>query len=108
VCLATFVQLLRWLLDRHEHPTLVVVIGLMAGSLRALWPWQTEDRTLLPPGDDLLAAVLLGVAGAVLVAGLITLEVRLSHLLHDPELDPIHPHHEDAAEAQPRPSSDTP
>ena len=26
-----------------------------AGSLRALWPWQDDDRGLLPPGDGVCA-----------------------------------------------------
>ena len=42
VGLATFVQLLQYLLATHRHVTLVVLTGLMAGSLRALWPWSGE------------------------------------------------------------------
>lgn len=37
--LASFVKLLQHLLTAHRHITLVVLTGLMAGSLRALWPW---------------------------------------------------------------------
>jgi putative membrane protein len=60
----------------------------MAGSLRALWPWQDEDRGLLAPDNDLLLAILLGLAGAAVVVGLLWVERRLATLLHDPELDP--------------------
>ena len=30
---------LSWLLDRHHDLTMAVLVGLLAGSLRALWPW---------------------------------------------------------------------
>ncbi len=38
----TFVPLLRRLLDRRHDLTMAVLTGLMAGSLRALWPWKTN------------------------------------------------------------------
>jgi len=37
---ATFVPLLKMLLDKHHDLTMAVLTGLMAGSLRALWPWK--------------------------------------------------------------------
>ena len=88
VGLSSFVLLLQWLLSHKPRPTLVVLTGLMAGSLRALWPWQTDDRTLLAPDDDLLLVLGLAVAGAAVVLGLIWLERRLAHLLDDETLDP--------------------
>jgi putative membrane protein len=88
VGLASFVMLLQWLLSTRPRVTLVVLTGLMAGSLRALWPWQDEDRGLLAPDNDLLLAILLGLAGAAVVVGLLWVERRLATLLHDPELDP--------------------
>lgn len=30
---------LSWLLDRYHDVTMTVLVGLLAGSLRALWPW---------------------------------------------------------------------
>ena len=36
--LSLFVKLLQFLLENFHHMTLVVLTGLMAGSLRALWP----------------------------------------------------------------------
>lgn len=86
--LASFVMLLQWLLSTRPRVTLVVLTGLMAGSLRALWPWQDEDRTLLAPDNDLLQAILLGLAGAAVVVGLLWVERRLAAVLRDPELDP--------------------
>ena len=39
VGLALFSTLLGWLLDRGRNPVMAVLVGLMAGSLRVLWPW---------------------------------------------------------------------
>lgn len=76
--LALFVKLLQWLLDRFHHLTLVVMTGLMAGSLRSLWPWQDEDRTLLAPDQgNLVLCVVLAVVGAAAVIGIMLVEHRL-------------------------------
>ena len=37
--LAAFATLLSRLLKRHHDPMLAVLLGLMLGSLRVLWPW---------------------------------------------------------------------
>jgi putative membrane protein len=49
----------------------------MLGSLRALWPWQVEDRELVSPYSSELIALLLFLAGALIVAFLIKVEERL-------------------------------
>ena len=50
--LAVFVQILRWLLATHRRITLSLMTGIMAGSLRALWPWQGPDRELMAPSGQ--------------------------------------------------------
>ncbi len=40
--LATFVPLLRTALRKFHDPTMALLTGLMAGSLRALWPWKVH------------------------------------------------------------------
>jgi putative membrane protein len=75
--LAIFVSILKWLLDHRAHITLVILTGLMIGSLRALWPWQTEDRDLLAPADDLGIIVMMGLAGVLIVLALLFIERRL-------------------------------
>lgn len=37
--LALFSSLLGWLLDHYEQTVLVVLLGIMLGSFRVLWPW---------------------------------------------------------------------
>ena len=39
VGLALFSSLLGWLLDQGRNAVMAVMVGLMAGSLRVLWPW---------------------------------------------------------------------
>lgn len=65
--LALFVKVLQWLLEHRHGATLAVLTGLMAGSMRALWPWQDDERALLAPGDHLGGVVLLFVLGAAAV-----------------------------------------
>ncbi|WP_052809372.1 DUF368 domain-containing protein [Streptomonospora alba] len=81
--LSFFVKLLQTLLERHHQITLVVLTGLLAGSLRALWPWQQEDRTMLAPEGDVPVTVALAVAGFALVAGVMLVE-RLLRGRQDP------------------------
>ena len=74
--LSLFVKGLQWLLEHWRRVTLAAMIGLIAGALRALWPWQTDDRGLLAPGDGAGLAVALAVLGAAAVLGIILLERR--------------------------------
>lgn len=93
VGLLSFSRLLNWLLARYRDLTLAFLTGLMLGSLNKVWPWkktlvwQTDSHgqpvpvvqeNLLPghfaqiSGQDpqLFFAILLAVAGIVLVLGL--------------------------------------
>jgi putative membrane protein len=96
--LGSFVMLLQWLLSTRPRVTLIVITGLMAGSLRALWPWQDEDRTLLAPAADWPLMLVLALAGAAAVAALLWAERRLAVVLGDPGLDPVQPSPRSAAE----------
>lgn len=72
--LSLFVKILQWLLTHRRRITLVAMTGLMVGALRAMWPWQTEDRGLLAPQGQELLALALALAGAAVVLGIIWLE----------------------------------
>jgi putative membrane protein len=82
--LVTVVRLVRHLLRTHRRITLIAMAGLMIGSLRALWPWQTSASgdthgvgVLLPPSGPVAVPLLLMGIGAVSVALLILVEARL-------------------------------
>lgn len=47
VGLVTFAQLLGWLFKRFPNVTLALLTGLMAGSLRKIWPWKETLSTML-------------------------------------------------------------
>ena len=76
--LASFVILLRWLLENKPRPTLVIVSGLMLGSLRALWPWQDEMRNLLPPNEAVIQSLILFLLGGFVVWLLMKVEKQLT------------------------------
>lgn len=71
--LGIFSRLLSYLLHTHHDMTMAALVGLMAGSLRALWPWQTETRGLQAPPTDagevvvVLALALMGFAAVTVL-----------------------------------------
>ena len=70
VGLGLFSRVLAYLLEHRHDATMAALVGLMIGSLRALWPYLDADRTILPPPTDVSALGTLGIAvlGFVLVA----------------------------------------
>ena len=72
--LISFVRLLEHLLTTHRTVTLIVMSGLMFGSLRALWPWQTGDAELLAPNENIGIALILFVVGALAVLAMLVAE----------------------------------
>lgn len=80
VGLGSFAIVLKWLLDRAHDSTMAALVGLMAGSLRSLWPWLAEDRALLAPdyGEGFATILLLGLLGLLISGGMTWWEVRRS------------------------------
>jgi putative membrane protein len=62
VGLGSFSLILNASLRRFHDETMAVLVGLMLGSLRALWPWQTDDRGLLAPDGASSALTMVGMA----------------------------------------------
>jgi putative membrane protein len=77
--LASFVSLLQWLLASRIKMTMVVMTGLMIGSLRALWPWQNETGAVLMPESSFGLELLMFGVGSAIVLGLIVIERRMGH-----------------------------
>ncbi|MGM1017110.1 MAG: DUF368 domain-containing protein [Actinomycetota bacterium] len=76
--LGLFVSGLQWLLENRRRITLAVMTGLMVGSLRALWPWQSESGAAQAPGTgDVPAAVVAFAIGVLIVAVLLLVESML-------------------------------
>ena len=47
VGLLSFVRVIGWVLKRYHDLTMAILIGLMLGSLRRIWPWKETLTTLL-------------------------------------------------------------
>ena len=70
-------RLVGWLLDHRPEATFAVLTGLMAGSLRLLWPWTADEgRQAFAPSSAQAAAVAfaLAVAGLLVVRWIVRLE----------------------------------
>jgi putative membrane protein len=67
--LALFSQLLHLALQRYHDVMMAVLIGLMAGSVRVLWPWPAgvESTAIEAPEGDWIVAVVLAVVALVVV-----------------------------------------
>lgn len=78
VGLASFARGVTWLLAHRRDAVLAVLLGLMAGSLRAVWPYSSEGRELMAPPADASALAVLGFAalGAAIVLALLALARR--------------------------------
>ena len=77
VGLAAFSQVLERLLERHHDTVVAILIGLMLGSFRILWPWPNGlgdangvgATVLSAPRGDVLVPVLVAVVSAMAVVG---------------------------------------
>lgn len=67
--LALFSQLLHRALQRHHDVMLAALIGLMAGSIRVLWPWPNgvESTLLGAPEGEVISAVAASIVAFVFV-----------------------------------------
>jgi putative membrane protein len=66
VGLALFSQFLHWALAHYRDLVLAILVGLMAGSLRILWPWPdgVDSSAIAAPTSDLGWAIVAAVIGA--------------------------------------------
>ncbi len=69
VGLALFSQILHKALTLHHDNVIAALVGLMAGSLRVLWPWPDgiNSTAIGAPDSDVVAAALIAVAAFVVV-----------------------------------------
>lgn len=81
VGLALFSQILHWALRNHHDDVLAALVGLMAGSLRVLWPWPggVDSAALGAPEGDLFPVVIAAGIGL----GFVFLIARLAAARND-------------------------
>ncbi len=63
----------------------MLLTGVVVGALRALWPWQSDERALLAPDEQLPLAIAMAVLGATVVLGMF----RLGRRVEEPQPRPI-------------------
>ena len=79
--IASFSTLLSHMLKRHHDTVVAGLIGLMAGSLRVLWPWPggVDDTSLgNPTWDQVPLAILIALGAGVAAIALTRLSSALS------------------------------
>ncbi|PSQ86828.1 MAG: DUF368 domain-containing protein [Bacteroidetes bacterium QS_3_64_15] len=71
--LGTFAKLLDLLLTHRHDATMAALVGLIAGALRALWPYGAEARVLRGPeaGEPIVPVVVLALVGFGAVVALL-------------------------------------
>jgi len=80
--LAAFSTLLDRLLRDHHDTVMAALVGLMAGSLRVLWPWPDGVDTAIlaaPPAGEWLVPLLLAVVGFAAVMAISFAARRMGH-----------------------------
>ncbi|WP_419842306.1 DUF368 domain-containing protein [Candidatus Poriferisodalis sp.] len=79
VGLGLFSRLLAFVLERRRDAVIAVLLGLMAGSLRVLWPWPVGDTAAegfgnaalgAPPASEVPGALLAAAVAAALAVAL--------------------------------------
>lgn len=94
--LALFSQVLHQALQRYHDVVLAVLIGLMAGSVRVLWPWPegVESTELGPPDGAVLLAILAAgvsfVAVVIIAGAALRLERAEEAALAEVSPSPVH------------------
>ncbi len=70
--LAGFSTLLNWALTNHHDLVMAIMVGLLVGSLRVVWPWPNGTWTtdLAAPSGTVIVPILLAIVGAGAVVGL--------------------------------------
>ncbi len=57
VGIITFAQILAWLFKRYHDLTVALLIGLMVGSLRKIWPWKETVASIIDRHGEILPTV---------------------------------------------------
>ena len=79
--IVTFAQILGWLFKHFHDLTVAILIGLMIGSLRKIWPWKETIREIIDrhghpkpveqinilPSGDIVFPMVLAIIGFVVV-----------------------------------------
>tara|TARA_B100002019_G_scaffold262437_1_gene249850 strand:+ start:4616 stop:5455 length:840 start_codon:yes stop_codon:yes gene_type:complete len=61
----SFSKMIHYLLKNYYRSTIFFLSGLMMGALNKVWPWQLDNKIVLPEGDILLPFIIFIISGII-------------------------------------------
>ena len=61
----SFSKLIHYLLKNYYRSTIFFLSGLMMGALNKVWPWQLDNKIVLPEGDILMPFIIFILSGII-------------------------------------------
>ena len=60
-----FSKMIHYLLKNYYRSTIFFLSGLMMGALNKVWPWQLDNKIVLPEGDILIPLIIFIISGII-------------------------------------------
>lgn len=61
----SFSKMIHYLLKNYYKSTIFFLSGLMLGALNKVWPWQLDNKIVLPEGDILIPLIIFIISGII-------------------------------------------
>ena len=61
----SFSKMIHYLLKNYYRSTIFFLSGLMMGALNKVWPWQLDNKIVLPEGDILMPFIIFIISGVI-------------------------------------------
>ena len=61
----SFSKMIHYLLKNYYRSTIFFLSGLMMGALNKVWPWQLDNKIVLPEGDILMPFIIFIISGII-------------------------------------------
>ena len=61
----SFSKMIHYLLKNYYRSTIFFLSGLMMGALNKVWPWQLDNKIVLPEGDILMPFIIFFISGII-------------------------------------------
>ena len=61
----SFSKMIHYLLKNYYKSTIFFLSGLMMGALNKVWPWQLDNKIVLPEGDILMPFIIFIISGII-------------------------------------------
>jgi len=61
----SFSKMIHYLLKNYYRSTIFFLSGLMMGALNKVWPWQLNNKIVLPEGDILMPFIIFIISGII-------------------------------------------